>query len=91
MIGTAAVAVPVPALAVEHEVGGRDLDGAFARDPAALVYHGHDEGVGVAVVDVVVGPRQADAVAVAHPPPPPHRSRIVVAVVGALLQRRQFQ
>ena len=58
----------MPAPAVEDEIGGGDLDGALTRHPAALVDHGHDEGVGVAVVDVaplgVEG--EADAVAVAH-------------------------
>ena len=59
----------LPAAPVEDEVGGGDLDGALARHPAPLVDHGHDEGVGVAVVDVdplgaVEG--EADAVAVAH-------------------------
>ena len=60
----------LPAPPVEDEVCGGDLDGALARHPAPLVDHGHDEGVGVAVVDVdplkgaVEG--EADAVAVAH-------------------------
>ena len=61
----------LPAAAVEDEVGGGDLDGALRGDPAALVDHGHDEGVGVAVVDIapVLGhgvEGQPDAVAVAH-------------------------
>ena len=52
------------------------LDGALAGDAAALVDHGDDEGVWVAVVDVAPLVRDADAVAVAHHGRSPSRRHI---------------
>ena len=88
----------LPAAAVEDEVGGGDLDGALRGDPAALVDHGHDEGVGVAVVDVapVLGhgvQGQPDAVAVAHrkataATATPHAAAVTLGRKGSCEKRR---